>query len=78
MDDIRTKYSWILQNQFENRLEQTVLIMHNLAMAGQIDDDKFSQTVDKVHFTPVALVAQQKAQDPAKIKQVLDQLKNQY
>lgn len=79
MDDIRTKYSWILQNQFENRLEQTVLIMHNLAMAGQIDDDKFGQTVDgALNLHSVALVAQQKIQDPAKIKQVLDQLKNQY
>lgn len=78
-ETIREKYSWILQNQYLNRLERTILIMHNLAMAGQVDDDRFGQKIDQaLNVHSVALVAQVYFQNDAQVEQELNRLKSQF
>ncbi len=79
IETIREKYSWILTNHYVNRLERTIIIMHNLAMAGQIDDDLFGQRIDKVlNVQSVALVAQEYFQDDAEVKNELRHIKTQF
>ncbi len=79
IEGIRAKYDWILTNQYDNRLERTILIMHNLAMAGQIDDDRFGVEIDSVlNIHSVALVAKEYFQDDSKVEQELNRLKTQY
>jgi len=44
---IYDKYKWAFGSEPANNVERTIMIMHNLGMAGQIDDDWFGRHIDE-------------------------------
>ncbi len=77
---IYEKYRWVLSSEPQNNLERAVQIMHNLAMAAQVDDDWYGRHIDRVlgikSFASAAL--DEKNQDPKQAKEFLDGIKSAY
>lgn len=77
---IYEKYRWVLSSDPQNNVERTVQIMHNLGMAGQIDDDWYGRHIDQAmgieSFASAALV--EKAHDPKQAKEFLNDIKSAY
>ena len=77
---IYEKYRWVLSSDPQNNVERTVQIMHNLGMAGQIDDDWYGRHIDQAmgieSFASAAL--DEKAHDPEQAKEFLDDIKRAY
>ena len=49
---IYEKYSWVFGDNYQNNAERAIIIMHNIAMAGQVDDDFYGSHIDKSLNTP--------------------------
>lgn len=77
---IYEKYRWVLSSDPQNNVERTVQIMHNLGMAGQIDDDWYGRHIDQAMgieaFASAAL--DEKAHNPEQAKEFLDDIKSAY
>ncbi|MDO8488426.1 MAG: hypothetical protein Q7S31_03905 [bacterium] len=77
---IYDKYRWVLSSEPQNNVERTVQIMHNLGMAGQIDDDWYGRHIDQVmgieSFATASL--DEKAHNPEQAKEFLDDIKSSY
>jgi len=80
---IYKKYTWVFGNQpsdTANNVERTTMIMHNLCMAGQIDDDWYGRHIDRaLGIDSLASVAmEEKHQNEQQAKEFLDDIKNAY
>lgn len=79
-EGINEKYRWVLTSDPQNNVERTIQIMHNLGMAGQIDDDWYGRHIDQAmgieSFASAAL--DEKAHNPVQAKEFLDDIKNSY
>ena len=77
---IYEKYRWVLSSDPQNNVERTVQIMHNLGMAGQIDDDWYGRHIDRAlgieSFASAAL--NEKAHNLEQAKEFLDDIKSAY
>lgn len=77
---IYEKYSWMFSSDYNNDFERVILIMHNLAMAGQIDDDWYGRHIDRQlgipSFASAAMIEVE--HDPAQAKAFLDGIHGVY
>ncbi len=57
-ESLRKKYAWIIGNHYQSEAQRVIMIMHNLTMAGQIDDDIYGEPIDtKLNIHSYATVA---------------------
>lgn len=77
---IYKKYAWVFDDNSSNNVEKTIMIMHNLGMAGQIDDDWYGKHIDRtLGIDSLANAAmEEKQQNQSQAKEFLDGIKKAY
>lgn len=77
---ISEKYRWVLSLDPQNNVERAVIIMHNLAMAAQVDDDWYGRGIDRAlgieSFATAAL--KENGNNHHKSKELLDGIRDSY